>query len=692
MEKENIVTLVEAAQAGSSDAISELFAAYKNEVYSIAIRETKDRALSDDIVQETFVEVILKIKDLKNPESFHAWLKIMAYHQCTRHYKKKETVHETAAVENDEGWSVFDTVEETNASFVPDEALDQKEFKATILEMIADLPDAQRTALHMFYFEEMPLKDIAAAQGVSVNTANTRLNRGRLAMKDSIEKYEKKHGIRLHTIAFFPFFKWLLKGSDEAMSTKSATKVAQKISAETGVSIATTQASVAASATAASGKTAVTTGTKVVAAGIWTKVVAGVAAVSIAISAPFVASQIEEEQDDSYLQNTTISDTQYISHETLQSTPEIIPEETIVTTRNPSLEYYAPVFEQYQMAMNNDFYFDPNGMPVQSNNPQEYLSFLLSMHSRFYRNYCNRHYHENLYDEDYHVYYCLLDLNNDDIDELFIGAGENVDYAAIYSLFSYDGTKPIRLADEGSLGERSCMTVYEDNTFVIYGSGGAFYSGIWHYRLPQNSLIPETIEEYKYDNGKYYWKDSVGNARDITQDEFASAMNHEGKYVKQLDWQEIVPEEVINNAESGDISLQDHLDISQSWGIRKDVSSSPDYPMEQVFDFAFMEDGTCFCFFYQQYTDFFASFHGTYSFTDNHITFDFGVYGEESRIYVYSFDPLTLQLTQVSEKGFWGASVGTKYYLVNDAWYPTAHDIITAVNNSIDVDTQGMGG
>ena len=291
MEKENIVTLVEAAQAGSSDAISELFAAYKNEVYSIAMRETKDRALSDDIVQETFVEVILKIKDLKNPESFHAWLKIMAYHQCTRHYKKKETVHETAAVENDEGWSVFDTVEETNASFVPDEALDQKEFKATILEMIADLPDAHRTALHMFYFEEIPLKDIAAAQGVSVNTANTRLNRGRLAMKDSIEKYEKKHGIRLHTIAFFHFFKWLLKGSDEAMSTKSATKVAQRISAETGLSISASSTAIAAEATSATVSSVSTTvassagaaGVKAVTTSIISKVIAGVVAVSVAV-------------------------------------------------------------------------------------------------------------------------------------------------------------------------------------------------------------------------------------------------------------------------------------------------------------------------------------------------------------------------------------------------------------------------
>lgn len=340
MENKEIINLIKSAQAGDSQAISELFAAYKDVVYSIAMRETKNRALSDDIVQETFVEVILKINDLENPAAFPSWLKIVAYHQCTRHYKKKETVHETAAVENEDGLSVFDTVEEKNASFIPDEALDQKEFRATILEMIDTLPDAQRSALHMFYFEEMPLKDIAEVQGVSVNTANTRLNRGRLAMKDSVEKYEKKHGIRLHTIAFFPFFKWLFKGSEETMSAKSAAQVAQQIFAETGVEITTMHTSAFAStATVASEKVAITTGAKAITTGMWTKVVAGVAAASIAVSTPFVVSQIRDENGNPFVQSSVMSEP-HIFQETQEIIPETISEETIDVLPNPALEYY----------------------------------------------------------------------------------------------------------------------------------------------------------------------------------------------------------------------------------------------------------------------------------------------------------------------------------------------------------------
>lgn len=477
------------------------------------------------------------------------------------------------------------------------------------------------------------------------------------------------------------------------MSAKSVARVAQKVSAETGVSIVTTQAGTAVSAaTAASGKAAAATGAKVVTTGIWTKVVAGVAAASIAISAPFVASQIKDDHDDSSLQNTIISDTQYTSHETLQSTPEIIPEETIVTTRNLSLEYYAPVFEQYQMAMSHDFYFDPNGMPVQSNNPQEYLSFLLSAHSRSYRNYCKRHYHESLYDEDYHVYYCLLDLNDDGIEELFVGAGANSETAAIYSLFSYDGTKPIRLSDEGALGERAQMTVFDDNSLCIRGSGGYAYNYQRFYIMPQDSLQLKIYKECNMEDSDIYILDETGTKTTISTEQFSAVWNNEGMYPKQLDWQEIIPKEVIHNAKSEDTRLQDYLDISKSWGIRKDVSSSPDYPMEQVFDFAFMEDGSFFCYFYQQYTDFQLGFHGVYTYEDNQVNFYFNSDDGISTLYSYSFDCTEMKLIQISENGLWNSLAGTEYSLVNDEWNPFAQDVISRTENAIAFAGQEMGG
>ena len=640
MEKQEIAQLVLEAQSCSSTAISALFVNYKNEVYSIAMRETKDRVLSDDIVQETFVEVILKINDLENPAAFPSWLKIVAYHQCTRYYKKKETIHETAAIENEDGISIFDTAEERNASFIPDEALDQREFKATILEMIDNLPDAQRAALHMFYFEEMSLKDIAAAQGVSVNTANTRLNRGRLAMKDSIEKYEKKHGIRLHTIAFFPFFKWLLKGSEEAMSAKSTAQVVQKISAETGVTLTIAKTGTAVATTG----TTVAVGTKSVAASVLTKIVAGVAAASIAVSAPFVALQINNEDSDSISEEySAVNETNNIQN-VEKNELKVAEMEDIPLSQNPSMEYYAPVFDQYRNLLNHSFSIDPEwGVQLEADFSLDLISWLLIHHSFREQN--------NIYVRDInaHYYYAFEDLNDDGIEELFIGLGSSGDDINIYSLFSFDGGKPVRLVEESSLGERSRMTIYEDNTFSVFGSGGAFYSGQWHYRLLQDSLNPEAIEEYQHDNGKYYWKDNTGNYIDITQEEYISAVNNEGKCVKQLDWQEIIPAQPNNNSQILDIQLQDYLDFSKAWSTDWYINGE-----HIVITYAFDVAGQCYCTSGWWRSDLFGCYTGSYSIEGNVVHFYMNM--EDNIVsYSYKYSPEKNQFVQVSENGLYSA-------------------------------------
>lgn len=278
MEKENLVQIVRSAQAGNTDAVSGLFDAYKNTVYAIAMRVLKNPTIAEDIVQETFITVFLKINDLEKPEAFPAWLNAVTYSKCNDYLKKKENTHENLAVIAEDGFSIFDDIQETNVAFIPDEALDHEEFKQTIMSMIDELPGVQRTALLMFYFEEMPIKDIAAVQGVSTNTANTRLNRGRLSIKKAIEKYENKHGVRLHSVAFLPLFKWLFDGTEQSLSAEATARIIKDVS--TGIGIPTTTVG---ATSIISGTSATAVGTKVITTSLLTKVIAGVTAVSLAV-------------------------------------------------------------------------------------------------------------------------------------------------------------------------------------------------------------------------------------------------------------------------------------------------------------------------------------------------------------------------------------------------------------------------
>lgn len=92
------------------------------------------------------MEILKSINDLEAPAAFLSWSRQIAYHKYTAYYKKRR---EVLADENEDGLSVFDTVEEDSAEFIPDEALDKDDLKCIIHAMIAELPAEQRSALLM---------------------------------------------------------------------------------------------------------------------------------------------------------------------------------------------------------------------------------------------------------------------------------------------------------------------------------------------------------------------------------------------------------------------------------------------------------------------------------------------------------------------------------------------------------------
>ena len=228
MDKDKYVGLVSAAQAGDKEAIDQLFNTFYGDVYYFALKTVKDDEVAQDITQETFVEIINTIGDLKEPAAFVSWMKQITYHQCTRYFRKKKDV---IVDENEEGYSVFDTVEEENEEFLPDEALDRKDLKETILSMLNTLSPEQRSATILYYFDELSVKDIAEIQKVSEGTVKSRLNYARKALKDSVTSYEQKTGVMLHSVPMLQLAKWAVSGElSSFVAPEPAKNIAEKVS------------------------------------------------------------------------------------------------------------------------------------------------------------------------------------------------------------------------------------------------------------------------------------------------------------------------------------------------------------------------------------------------------------------------------------------------------------------------------
>lgn len=274
MEKDNLVALVLKAQSGDNQALNNLFTETYNDVYYFALKTVKNETLAADITQDTFVSVFQNIASLTDPVAYPAWSRQITYRLCLQHLKKQN--REVIIDENEDGSTLFDTLEEDRTEFIPGAELDKEDFKKTILKIVDGLPEEQRTAIILYYYDELSVKEIAEIQGVSGGTVKSRLNYGRKAIKLSVEEYEKKNNVKLHCTGVLPLLLWLFASDASAcaMTASTAGAVTSGVSAATGTVLSAT------SFVKHGAKAAWT---------LWQKIVAGLAATAVAVGGTVAA-------------------------------------------------------------------------------------------------------------------------------------------------------------------------------------------------------------------------------------------------------------------------------------------------------------------------------------------------------------------------------------------------------------------
>lgn len=299
MKKEKLILAVQKAQNGDQDALNLLFCEYYDDIHYFVLKIMKDTDLACDITQETFIEIMRTINNLREGAAFVTWAKQIAYHQCTRYFKKQK---EILFDEDEDGNTPLDTLEEDKSEFIPHEALEHDEFKKAILDILDTLTPDQRGAVMMYYFDELSLKQIAEIQEVPIGTVKSRLNYSRKRLRESVEDYEKKHNIRLHALPLFPIFKLLFDGAFKgSLPAAKIPYVAEGVSAATGVGL-----SYAGAAGSAAGVAAGAAGASV-GMSLGAKIAAGVIAAAIAAGGTFAAVSIISDDDTKSEQATASS-------------------------------------------------------------------------------------------------------------------------------------------------------------------------------------------------------------------------------------------------------------------------------------------------------------------------------------------------------------------------------------------------
>jgi RNA polymerase sigma-70 factor (ECF subfamily) len=175
---------------GNNSAFDSLLNRYKSSVHSYIYYIVRDRDLTEDIFQETFVKVIVTIKQGRYTENgkFKAWIMRIAHNLIIDNFRQERNEN---SISNDEvNVDLFNDIRLCDKTI--EEEMVQEQVFADVKKMIKHLPDNQREVLEMRYYQEMSFKEIADLTGVSINTALGRmryaiLNMRRMAEENRIE-------------------------------------------------------------------------------------------------------------------------------------------------------------------------------------------------------------------------------------------------------------------------------------------------------------------------------------------------------------------------------------------------------------------------------------------------------------------------------------------------------------------------
>lgn len=179
--------LVDAYVLGNESALAELIDRHKNKVYGFIFSKVLDKNIAEDIFQDTFVKVILTLKEGKYNEEgkFLPWVMRIAHNLSIDYFRSRRRMPVIGETFVDEDFSIFDFLAD------PEDCSETKIIKDQIdkeLHLIIDyLPEDQQEVLKLRIFKGLSFKEIAEETDVSINTALGRMRYALINLRKVIE-------------------------------------------------------------------------------------------------------------------------------------------------------------------------------------------------------------------------------------------------------------------------------------------------------------------------------------------------------------------------------------------------------------------------------------------------------------------------------------------------------------------------
>ena len=166
-------------QSGETDAVRDLFETYHRRVYRVCLHSTGNPEDARDIAQETFVRAFKGIQKFRGDSALATWLTRIAMNLCLNLRRDQRT----AANLLDQR---VDHIRTNMPPVVPEgseEQLYKRETAEKIRALINRLPKRERMAFVLKFYNDMKIKEISAAMGISEGTVKSFLHRALVTLR-----------------------------------------------------------------------------------------------------------------------------------------------------------------------------------------------------------------------------------------------------------------------------------------------------------------------------------------------------------------------------------------------------------------------------------------------------------------------------------------------------------------------------
>jgi RNA polymerase sigma-70 factor (ECF subfamily) len=195
--------LMLALAAGHRGALEQLVARLWHSVTGIAFCILGDVHLAEDIAQEAFVRLAAAVAAWGPVREFRRYLDTIVRNLCVDHLRKR-TRSDFVGRETESDESILERPTAAAVDFAakpedvldraptPEEAAIENERAAAVRNAVESLPENQRRAVELGYFEHWTVQEISANQGISPRAVERRLACGREALRRPLEKSWRK--------------------------------------------------------------------------------------------------------------------------------------------------------------------------------------------------------------------------------------------------------------------------------------------------------------------------------------------------------------------------------------------------------------------------------------------------------------------------------------------------------------------